>query len=474
MLEKIKKSPFYETLVHSKDYFTVTLANEGLKFLSIPILTYLLSTADYGILNIFGSWVSILSVLVVFNLNGAISRYYYEFVKDYSYFLGFSLVLTAAAFSISAFFILIFRNTLAQWMELPDMVIFFLIPAILFEVINLTFRQVFQPLKQTKRIRRYSIGTVYLTFGLTVLLILLREDTKYIGRLQALVVVSGFYSIIKMRDVLKYVKVGYRLRFLSYITKFSIPNIPYLLSGAILSQFDRIIINHHMGNSEAGLYSFAYNIGMLQLMVSNAIHNAWTPKYYEHMHAGKGKLIVKDASFFSRLMALGACVLILFGMELGKILSSSSYHASLYLIPWIVIGHFFVGLSPFNKNAIIHAKKTYITAAMTLGAGMINIGLNVWLIPRFGSIAAAYSTLFCYLLLFFTEFIVSRYMLKKITVPLIAFAVPTLAVVLCTMLFYSFFNTTEWNLFHMLAKAGSIVMLTLLLFYKEIKNQLIK
>ncbi len=163
MLEKIKKSPFYETLVHSKDYFTITLANEGLKFLSIPILTYLLSTADYGILNIFGSWVSILSVLIVFNLNGAISRYYYEFAKDYNYFLGFSLILRLAAglWYFDTFFILIFRNTLAQWMELPDMVIFFLIPAILFEVINLTFRQVYQPIKDTKRIQkilhRYSV-----------------------------------------------------------------------------------------------------------------------------------------------------------------------------------------------------------------------------------------------------------------------------------------------------------------------------
>lgn len=473
MLNAIKKSSFYETLVHSKNYFVTTLANEGLKFLSIPILTYLLSTSDYGVLNIFASWVSIFAVIAVANLSGAISRYYYEFSRDFGYFLGFSIVITAAAFSFSVVLILLFRKTLMQWMELPNMVVFFFIPAVLFEIINLIFRQVYQPLKQSKRIRKYSIGTVYITFALTIAFILLREDTKYIGRLQALVVVSGFYSVIKLRDVLKYAKIGFRKRYLKYIVNFSVPNIPYLLSGVILSQFDRIIINNQMGSSEAGLYSFAYNIGMLQLMVSNAIHNAWTPKYFANMHKNENSEIIKDASYFSRLMALAACFLILYGVEIGSVLSSSSYHASLYLIPLIVIGHFFVGISPFNKNAILHAKKTYITAAMTLSAGLINIVLNVWLIPIYGVVAAAYSTVFCYLTLFVTEYLVSKYYLKKVVVPLYTFKRAIIVLVLGASVYYAFFNTPEFNLIFITIKLAVLGILSVLLFYKELNSHLI-
>ncbi len=66
-------------------------------------------------------------------------------------------------------------------------------------------------------------------------------------------------------------------------------------------------------------------------------------------------------------------------------------------------------------------------------------------------------TLFCYLkLLFFTEFLVSKYLLKKITVPLHAFGVPTLAVVISTLLFYFLFNTMEWNLLLIRCKGGLI------------------
>lgn len=466
----IKNSAYWDTLSHSKNYLSIAFANEGLKFISIPVLTYLLSTSDYGILNIFASWVAILTVLIVFNLNGAISRYFYEYSKDFGHFLGFSLAITGVVFAISSFLILLFRETLARWMELPDMVIFFLLPAILFEVINSCFRQVYQPLKDSRRIRKYSIGSVYLTFALTVIFILLREDDKYIGRLQSLVVVSGIYSIFKVRDIFKFVKFGVRKRFISYIAKFSLPNIPYLLSGTILSQIDRIIISHHMGSSEAGLYSFAYNIGTLQLMASNAIHNAWVPKYYEHMRDNNEQKIQKDTVFFSKLIALASCGLILFGMELGKLLSASSYHSSLFLIPWIVFGHFFVGISPFNKNYIIYTKKTYITAAITLTAGLVNLGLNLWLIPIYGSIAAAYTTLFSYFLLFSMEFIISRYILKFQTLEIKLFALPTMVVAACGLTYLFYFQNTEMSIIDIFLKLIFCALLAVVLFFKKLKT----
>jgi len=474
MLSSIKKSSFYGTLVHTKNYLITALANEGIKFISIPVLTYLLTTSDYGILNIFASWVSILSVLVVFNLNGSISRYFYEYSEDFKQFLGFSIVITSLVFGVSTFFILLFRESLAGLLELPDMLIYFLIPAILFEVINITFRQVYQPIKESKRIKKYSIGTVYLTFILTVAFILLREDTKYIGRLQALIVVSGVYSLIKLRDVFKYYAFGYKRSYLSYIAKFSLPNIPYLLSGVILSQFDRILINSELGSSQAGLYSFAYNIGALQIMLSNSIHNAWTPQYYAHMKDNNQGAIIKDASLYSKLIALGATFLILFGMELGRVLSSASYHESLNMIPWIVFGLFFVGISPFNKNAIQYVKKTHINAILTLSVGVINIILNIWLIPVYGAIAAAYTTLFCYFLLFSVEFMVVKYFLKIPIVPLKTFSLPFVIVLISLTLFYLFFSGTELNLITLVLKACAIGILTLLLFYKEINTNLIK
>lgn len=468
MLSRLKNLPIYETLMHSKDYLSIALANEGLKFLSIPVLTYLLSTADYGILNIFGSWVSILSILFVLNMNGAISRYYYEYSKDFGYFLGYSLLLALVFFTVSAVIMICNRAYFAELFELPEPVIWFLVIAVLFEVINLSFRQVFQPRKETKRIRKYSIGAVYITFVFTVLLILLREDDKYIGRLQSLILVGGIYSIIKFRDILKFVKLGFRARYFQYIWRFCLPNIPYLLSGVILSQFDRIMINKELGNSDAGLYSFAYNIGMLQLMVSNAIHNAWTPKYFEAMHSKDHNRIVSDGKLFSRIIAFGAAFLILYGMEIGKLLSAEAYHASLSIIPWIVIGHFFVGISPFSKNAILYEKKTYITALLTFGAGVVNVMLNMYFIPLYGGIAAAYTTLATYMLLFLTEYLVVKYFIKLAIIPLKTFLLPLVVILGVIMIDQKIFSYLEWSVLMLLYKLFVLFLIGLILFQKQI------
>lgn len=43
-------------------------------------------------------------------------------------------------------------------------------------------------------------------------------------------------------------------------------------------------------------------------------------------------------------------------------------------------------------------KKTVLIAIGTLGAAAVNIALNAYFIPRFGYIAAAYTTVVCYLL----------------------------------------------------------------------------
>ena len=60
--------------------------------------------------------------------------------------------------------------------------------------------------------------------------------------------------------------------------------IPYALGAVILAQFDRIMISSYSGSSAAGLYSFAYNIGMLQMLIVGALNTAWMPRYFDYLN----------------------------------------------------------------------------------------------------------------------------------------------------------------------------------------------
>ncbi|GAH32940.1 unnamed protein product, partial [marine sediment metagenome] len=64
-------------------------------------------------------------------------------------------------------------------------------------------------------------------------------------------------------------------------------------------------------------------------------------------------------------------------------------------------------------NYSFYRKKTGLISLTTLFAGGINIGLNYWLIPIYGYVAAAYTTLVSYFLLFLFHFLNVKYILKE-------------------------------------------------------------
>ncbi|MBU1534262.1 oligosaccharide flippase family protein, partial [Myxococcota bacterium] len=83
-LRSLNKNEFFK---HGKNYIAGGFLSHGLTFLSIPILTRLLSPNDYGMIAVFVSMVAVFPVLIGLNFNGALSRKYYENDETYGEFI---------------------------------------------------------------------------------------------------------------------------------------------------------------------------------------------------------------------------------------------------------------------------------------------------------------------------------------------------------------------------------------------------
>jgi len=81
-----------EFISHSKNYLSAEIFTKALAFISVPIFTRLLLPNEYGILAIFSSIISIFTILLGFNIRGAVARYYYEKSNDFAEFLGSNLL----------------------------------------------------------------------------------------------------------------------------------------------------------------------------------------------------------------------------------------------------------------------------------------------------------------------------------------------------------------------------------------------
>ena len=189
------------------------------------------------------------------------------------------------------------------------------------------------------------------------------------------------------------------------------PVIVHLLSQNILNTFDQIIINQLIGSRETGLYSVAYKIGMIQNIISMGILKSWTPIFYEKLNENKISDINELAKNYGLIVSLVAVGLIFFSQEIITILVDNEYHEALSLIPIIIVSYFFFFLYTMYVNYAFYHKKTKAIALFTIIAGGINIGLNYLLIPEYGYIAAAWTTLASYVILFVLYYINVKWIL---------------------------------------------------------------
>ena len=186
------------------------------------------------------------------------------------------------------------------------------------------------------------------------------------------------------------------------------PLIPYFLSTLVLDKADRIIIGKFCGQSDVAFYNVSYNLGRLMVLLTSALDATFTPWMYQ-------KIKDKDLSkvhYITSMIMLGflgvATLFMLFAPDLIMIFADEAYAEAVYVIPPVVAGYFFVMLYGLVSKIEFYFEKTKAVAGITVFASLLNILLNYLAIPVFGYVAAAYTTLACYIVMGILHMLYSR------------------------------------------------------------------
>jgi len=158
----------------------------------------------------------------------------------------------------------------------------------------------------------------------------------------------------------------------------------------------------------------------------------------------------------------GICLLcILFINEIVALLLPSNYHdASRFAAP-VFLGSLAIGLYYFASAPLHYANKTKLIPILTGTVACVNIGLNLWLIPSYGAIAAAWTTLFCNSLMCFLFFCVSQ-SISRIRYPINHFSIP-LGIIYFTCIFLP--QSFQFNLVLLLFKIGILLIYLFSVYY---------
>ncbi|OQY38427.1 MAG: hypothetical protein B6226_03680, partial [Candidatus Cloacimonetes bacterium 4572_65] len=196
------------------------------------------------------------------------------------------------------------------------------------------------------------------------------------------------YSFKNMRFKIEFKLIGEMLRF-------SLPLVTSWILTLVLTLSDRYIIKYFGNLAEVGIYSLAYKISnVIRVFVVHSFAQAYIPIYYKYMNDPEGeKFYKKSLTYYTFIAVIIALTLTIFGQEAIQIVAKSEeFWASYKLLPYLVIGTIFAGFRQILVLPINKHKKTKVISITNFSAGVINIILNIILVPYTGPVGAALAT----------------------------------------------------------------------------------
>lgn len=403
-------------VVKSSIWYTV--ANVSIRAVAIittPIYTGMLTTADYGKANTYNSWIDVFNVFACLCVVYSIGRAKLDFRDRFDEYMSSLQSLSSSFGFILLILAFIFRESLSGWIhyEVPLAVGLFA-----YLCVSPSVEYMMQKCRYEYRYKENILISVITCIGqvaLSIILMLLFNDRRYIGKILGVLLPTAIMGIIFYIRFIVKGKVFYNREYWTYALKIGLPMIPHALALILLGQMDRIMIKGICGDGDAGLYIFGYSFATLLMIFTNAIGQAYLPWFNETLFDGKRERI---RQIQKKLVLLGCFLSLAFiavAPEALMILSVSnnSYWIAKYVVPPIVLGTLAQYFYTNYVNVEIFCKKTSIIAVGSCIAALINYLLNYAFIPGFGYIAAAYTTLASYLVLMVMHFVMVRFVLKE-------------------------------------------------------------
>lgn len=381
---------------------------KGLSFLTVPIFSRLLSTADYGIFNKYLAYQTIVFLLVGLSLHTSLKNAKYKYQQDFGKYNSCCILITVTNLGIWILLCNLVYPLYGSLVGFSRMVVNLLLIDS-FGTALIQFFNVYVGLDyQYASFLKISAFNAVTNLGLSVLFLLtVFQDNRAMGRILGNVIPAAIIAVIIILYFWKRERPVIQREYARFAIGYSLPLIPHGISQVILSQFDRIMIEGLIGPSQAGIYSFAYNIFSIINVTANSLDNVWGPWFYERMEEKDYESIRSISSKYAFGMLLFSIMVMLGTPELIKLLGAREYWDAMYSVIPIVVGGYFMFLYTFPSCVEYYYAKTKYIALGTGGAAVINIVLNVLCIQRFGYIAAAYTTLATYLLYFVFHYVIA-------------------------------------------------------------------
>lgn len=438
---------------------------KGVSLLTTPLFTRIMTTHEYGRFNVYNSWFGIVQIIVSLNLAaGVYTRGLVKNEVDQDRFSSSMLGLSTTCILAWTLVYAVFHELVNSWFDLSTI----LMASMLIEIWATAAYQ-FWSNRERVNYRYKKLVALTLTYTILRPLIALvsvlnvAENMQVEGRVISTTIVNvllftGLYITMTRKG-----KHFYDKKYWIYALKFNIPLVPHYLSQIVLSQADRLMINNICGSAEVAFYSVAYTLSMVLQILNSSISGTMNPWIYKSLEHSQSERIGKPTYYILLLIAACNLMVIAIGPEILAILAPNSYQSAVWVVPPVTASVYFMFLyNLFATFEYFYEKTNYVMFASIAGA-IANIVLNALFIPKFGFVAAGYTTLLCYMLYAFAHYCFMQKVVKKnlgnvrIYNPKLIVSIGVI-LILSSMLLMSLYEYPVWR--YSLLFIGVAIMLT--------------
>ncbi len=443
-----------------------------LGFISLPVMTRVLPTDEYGRSSLFLSAVSIIYIFAILGLDQSYIRYYFgEDVDDRKLFkqcisppLALIVILTLVYFAFASFF----NNLLFERSGIDITLL-----VIAYTVTSVFERFLFLNIRMQQKGKLYSNLNI-VTKVLNILFIfvfayILGDDFRVglYAQTLPLVIVTALLIVMFALDGRGYEKKPHSVT-QEELLRYGIPFVPMLLMEWLLSSMDKWSIRFLNDFSETGVYSSAMQIMTILMTLKITYVAFWSPiamKKYEHEDEAVAKPFFED--MFQKVQFL--CMLAAFGLTAFRsvivLILGDDYREAAKIIPFLSLMPVLSILFEMTGQGIKFKKKPVYFNYASAVAIVINLAGNLLLVPRLKGVGAAMATAFTYIVYFAIGTYLAgkcypvKYDYRRFVISLVAYAIYSV---------YATFGKNEW----LNVGAGVILIIALMILNRKVVSAL--
>lgn len=442
---------------------------KSISFFLLPIYTRIFTPSDYGTIEMLAVLASFLGAFMILGLDSAQSMFFFKVKEEGESAQGILVssilqlrLLWGASIVVLATFLAPYLNYWFFGGKLSWEYFALAFGGTLLQQATSQSAEVFRLLYRPWNYLAITLLQSVLTAGL-VLLCVVYYDTGIVGFFIGAVLGSTVTTLWGWWQIRNYLNFdNWHTSWWPRLLRFGLPLVPMVLGLYVINTADRWFIQHYHGSSQLGIYSIGAKFAIFITLAVETFRKAWAPIAMDSMHSGDGvETFRMIARLYVGICCSGVVVLTIISPWLVQTFTTRvEYHVGWPLVGVLAWQPICYGFYLIAAGGIWKSEKTHLGTIPMIGAGILNIILNYLLVPQWGGMGAAISTVISYFAWIMVTIAISE-RLWKVGFPLkslIVLSTLSLSFVIWVTNFDG--HTSFWRMF--LMGCAVIVVLTVL------------